>query len=82
MNKTEIFNTVEDLLVNNFAIDRKQIKLEATLADDLDIDSIDAIELILNLEDKYGEKIPAEDLKAARTVKNVVDTLHVRLNGN
>ena len=44
--------------------------------EDLDFDSIDAIELILQLEEKYDEKISSDKLKSARTIQNVVDCLY------
>ena len=76
MNKEEILSKVEDVIVDLLAIDRALIKPEARLAEDLDFDSIDGIELILQLETKYDEKISADELKSARTIQDVVDCLY------
>ena len=76
MNKEEILHKVEDVIVDLLAIDRALIKPEARLAEDLDFDSIDGIELILQLETKYDEKISADELKSARTIQDVVDCLY------
>ena len=76
MNKEEILYKVEDVIVDLLAIDRALIKPEARLAEDLDFDSIDGIELILQLETKYDEKISADELKSARTIQDVVDCLY------
>ena len=64
------------MIVDLLAIDRALIKPETKLFEDLDFDSIDAIELILQLEEKYDEKISADKLKSARTIQDVVDCLY------
>ena len=74
--KNEILYKVEDVIVDLLAIDRALIKPETKLFEDLDFDSIDAIELILQLEEKYDEKISADKLKSARTIQDVVDCLY------
>jgi len=76
MDKEEILYKVEDVIVDFTAIDRALIKPETKLFEDLDFDSIDAIELILQLEEKYDEKISADKLKSARTIQDVVDCLY------
>ena len=76
MDKEEILYKVEDVIVDLLSIDRALIKPEARLVEDLDFDSIDAIELILQLEEKYDEKISADKLKSARTIQDVVDCLY------
>ena len=76
MDKEEILYKVEDVIVDFLAIDRALIKPETKLFEDLDFDSIDAIELILQLEEKYDEKISADNLKSARTIQDVVDCLY------
>jgi len=76
MDKEEILYKVEDVIVDFLAIDRALIKPETKLFEDLDFDSIDAIELILQLEEKYDEKISADELKSARTIQDVVDCLY------
>ena len=75
LTKEELFPKVAEVLVDHFELERNLIKPEARLLEDLDLDSIDGIELILKLEEQYGEKISAENLKAARTVQDVVNAL-------
>ncbi len=75
MQKNELFQKVVDVIVDSFEIERDLIKSESLLVDDLDFDSIDAIELVLQLEEEYGAKISAEKLKKAQTVQDVVDYL-------
>jgi len=66
MNKEELLQKVEDVIVDTFEIDRAIVKPEADLVADLDFDSLDAIELILQLEEQYDAKISAEKLKSQK----------------
>ena len=75
LTKAELFSKVTEVLVDPFELEQSLIKPEARLLEDLDLDSIDGIELILKLEEQYGEKVSAERLKAARTIQDVVDAL-------
>ena len=75
LTKAELFSKVTAVLVDHFELEQSLITPEARLLEDLDLDSIDGIELILKLEEQYGEKISAENLKAARTVQDVVNAL-------
>jgi acyl carrier protein len=76
MNKEELLQKVEDVIVDTFEIERAIVKPEADLVADLDFDSLDAIELILQLEEQYDAKISAEKLKSSKTVQDVVDYLY------
>jgi len=73
--KNEIFDYLVDALNEMFEIDKTDITLEANLYEDLDIDSIDAVDLMLKLKDLTGEKISPEDFKNVRTVKDVVTAI-------
>lgn len=72
----EIFNHLRDLLVELFELKPEQITLQANLYQDLDIDSIDAVDLILKLKDYTGRKIQPQAFKHVRTVKDVVDAVY------
>ncbi len=68
-------NTLDQLrtvLAAEFEIEPELITLEAQLMDDLDIDSIDAIDILSRLRELTGKELPAEDLKEVRTVGDVV----------
>jgi len=75
LTQEELLSKVTEVLVEHFELERNLITPEARLLEDLDLDSIDGIELILKLEEQYGEKISAERLKAARTIQDVVEAL-------
>ncbi|MEG8728501.1 acyl carrier protein [Klebsiella quasipneumoniae] len=70
-----IYEEISALLVNVFEIDPQDITPEARLYEDLELDSIDAIDMIVHLQKKIGKKIKAEEFKTVRTVQDVVDAV-------
>ena len=54
------FEEVKEIMVDTLGCDETKISMEAVLADDLKIDSLDAVELVMVIEEKYGIKIPDE----------------------
>ncbi len=73
--RDEIEQILEQILVEMFEIDAEDITSDAQLYDDLDIDSIDAVDLIVRLRDLTGKKVEPDDFKEIRTVRDVVDTI-------
>jgi len=73
--KNAIFEHVATTLSELFDIDRADIRLDSHLSDDLDIDSIDAIDLIVELKKFVGKKISPEDFKSVRTVGDIVNAV-------
>ena len=63
-----------------FEIEAQKITLEANLYQDLDIDSIDAIDLVVELKNMTGKKMQPEDFRSVRTVQDVVDQVYKLLN--
>lgn len=68
----EVFAILRAALIELFELAPEQISLEANLYDDLEIDSIDAVDLIDHIKRQTGKKIAAEEFKAVRTVGDVV----------
>ena len=66
------FEEVKEIMVDTLGCDETKISMEAVLADDLKIDSLDAVELVMVIEEKYGIKIPDEELSNMKTVADVV----------
>lgn len=73
--KEEIFAHLRDTLVELFEIDPEKITLEANLYTDLDIDSIDAVDLVLKLKEYTGQKIQPLQFRHVRTVEDVVNAV-------
>ena len=68
----EVFAILRAALVELFELDPEQITLDANLYENLEIDSIDAVDLIDHIKRQTGKKIAAEEFKAVRTVADVV----------
>ncbi len=66
------FEEVREIMVDTLGCDEEKITLEASLADDLNIDSLDAVELVMAIEEKYGIKIPDEELGNMKKVSDIV----------
>lgn len=73
--REEIFDTLRDALVELFELDAERITPEANLYQDLEIDSIDAVDLIDHIKRQTGKKLAAEKFKAVRTVGDVVEAV-------
>ena len=76
MTKDDILAKVAEILQQTFEIDPARITPEAKLVDDLDIDSIDAVDLIVQLKPLVGKRLQPEAFKSVRTVQDVVDALY------
>jgi acyl carrier protein len=75
MTHDEIFARVAAVLEDTFEIDRDRIRPEARLYDDLDIDSIDAVDLLVKLKPMLNKPLKPEQFKSVRTVQDVVEAL-------
>lgn len=74
--REEIFVTLQEALVELFELDAERVTLDANLYQDLEIDSIDAVDLIDHIKRQTGKKIAAEEFKAVRTVGDVVEAVY------
>lgn len=68
-----LFDELKELVVDELSVDANDVTMEARLTEDLGADSLDLFELIMAIEDKFGVKIPNEDLASIKTVKDAVD---------
>ncbi len=75
LTKEEIFAFVKRTFVEEFEIDAQAVALEADLNNDLDIDSIDAVDLMVSLKNHTGKKLDPEIFKQVRTVADIVDAV-------
>ena len=70
-----MFEKVRDVIVDTLGCEAEVVTMEATLTEDLGLDSIDAVELNIALEDALGTAIPDEALKEMKTVGDIVSYL-------
>ena len=71
--REEVFERVKSVLSEQLGVDEGEITEDASFQDDLDADSLDLVELIMELEDNFGMKIPDEDAQKITTVGQAVD---------
>lgn len=77
--RDEIFKWVIDVLQEEFDFSGDSLALDTHLIDDLDLDSIDAIDMTVRLEERTNISFSDSDLKAMRTIRDVVDLIDGRL---
>ncbi|WP_067621334.1 acyl carrier protein [Alicyclobacillus acidiphilus] len=68
----EVFDRVKKIIVDRLSVDEDKITLDATFKDDLGADSLDIVELIMELEDEFDLEISDEDAEKISTVGDVV----------
>ncbi len=79
--KADIFKIVTDILAKDFECDKAKLIPEAQLFTDLDLDSIDAVDLIVKLQQLTGKKVDPESFKQVRTLQDVVDAIYLLVTG-
>lgn len=77
--RESILERVREILADSFEIEPETIQLESHLIDDLDLDSIDAIDLAVELEQETGLRLEEQELRRIRRVKDIVDLVCDRL---
>lgn len=81
MTRQEIFTKISAYLAEYFEVPAEKITLDAQLYQDLDLDSIDAIDLIVKLQELTQQKIAPTEFKEVRTVSDVVNKVYDMLAG-
>ena len=79
MTREEILTRLRDLLKQSFEIDPARVTLDAKLVQDLELDSIDAIDMVVQLEEWTGRRVPEEALRSITTVNDVVTIVEAHL---
>ncbi|WP_413496129.1 acyl carrier protein [Shewanella baltica] len=74
-NREQILAMLTTILVDEFEIEAEAITPEANLYEELDLDSIDAVDLVIKLQQLTGKKIQPDEFKSVRTVSDVVNAI-------
>ena len=73
MTRAEIEAKVIDIVSKQLGVDKNDIKLESSFANDLNADSLDTVELVMELEDEFSTNIPEDKAEQIQTVGSAVD---------
>lgn len=75
MNAEQILQKIQGILEELFEVDPSSVKMETKIFEELDIDSIDAVDLVIKLKELTGKKIQPEQFKNVRTIEDVVNLI-------
>jgi acyl carrier protein len=79
MTREEVFEQVKAILVETLSVDEDKVTMDARFQEDLETDSLDLVELVMTMEDKFGIKITDEEAAEIKTVGDAVDFVMGRL---
>lgn len=68
-----VLDQIKKILADTMDIEEDKITLDAKLKDDLNLDSLDSVELIMSAEDEFGIEIPDEDVMNFKTINDIVN---------
>ena len=75
LSQDQVLNHLREWMQELFEIEAEDVQLESNLATDLDVDSIDAIDLVVKIKALTGKQVNPEDFKSVRTVQDVVTVI-------
>jgi acyl carrier protein len=73
MERAEALSTIKDVAAEVLSVDPDQVTETARFKEDLDADSLDLVELVMGLEERFDIEVPEEDLEGVTTVGQAVD---------
>ncbi len=79
-NRDDILQVIKQIMLEMFEIEEELVTLDARLSEDLDFDSIDAVDMIVRLKEITGKAVKAEDFKNAKTINDVVEAVYLLVN--
>lgn len=78
VDRAQALSEIQAILVEQLGVDAAEVVETASFSEDLNADSLDLVEMIMEMEDKFGVKIPDEDAEKIVTVGNAVDYVIAR----
>ncbi len=78
MDRAQALSELQSILVEQLGVDASEVVETASFSEDLNADSLDLVEMIMEMEDKFGVKIPDEDAEKIVTVGDAVDYITAR----
>ncbi len=74
-----VFEKVREIIVEQLNVDESEVTIDTHLMKDLEADSLDAVEIIMAIEDEYGIEIPDEDAEKFQSVSDLVKFVEANL---
>jgi acyl carrier protein len=75
MNEEQLFSNIRRILVEQFEVEEARVTLHANLYEELEIDSIDAVDLLVQIKEMTGKKIAPDTFKEVRTIGDVIGAI-------
>ena len=76
----DVEKKVKEIIVEQLGVDEAEVTMNASFVDDLQADSLDTVELVMNFEETFGIEIHDEDAEKIRTVKDAVEYVKSRIS--
>ena len=80
MSNEEIFQTMKDLVSEQFGMEPDEVTMDTSFADDLGADSLDVVDLLMSIEDEFEVEIPDEEVENIKTVGALVEYIEGHTN--
>ena len=77
-----IFDEVKEILVEQLGVNEDDVELTSSLVDDLGADSLDAIDIVMSIEDEYSIEVPDETIEQMKTVEDIVNFIENNMGSN
>jgi acyl carrier protein len=82
MKKEKVVGIIEKILIDEFELDKDQVKPEALLKEDLEIESLDFVDIAVIIEKEFGVKIKGEQLVNVLTLKDFYEFVYDKVNAD
>jgi len=80
MNREEVIDKINDFLIDEFELEAEQLTPDALLKDDLEIESLDFVDIVVIVEKEFGLKINGAEMKDVKTLDQFYTYIHTNLN--
>lgn len=74
-----VFDEIKEILVDQLAVNENDIEMSSDLVDDLGADSLDAIDIVMSIEDRYEIEVPDEVVEKIETVEDIVNFIESKI---
>ncbi len=75
-----VFEKIREIIVDQLGVDEDNVTIDTNLMKDLEADSLDAVEIIMAIEDEYGIEVPDEDAEKFQVVSDIVKYVEDKAN--